>query len=70
MGLDPRSGMSDTPSKMLRAVKEIESVAPPNEWSLVSPDGRVWRQKPEELMQVLAQHHPLFQTPSFKDLKL
>lgn len=56
------------PAKVINAMLELEFIAPPNEWVLVAPDGRVWRQKPQELLQVLMPYHPLLQMPSFKDL--
>lgn len=62
------TGAEVDPAKMLNAMRELEFIAPPNEWVLVAPDGRVWRQKPDELLKVLMPYHPLLQMPSFKDL--
>lgn len=64
------TGVKIDPEKVINAMQKMEMIAPPNEWVLVAPDGRVWRQKPEELLKVLMPFHPLLQMPSFMDMKL
>ena len=63
------TGVEINPANVINAMRELEMIAPPNEWVLVAPDGRVWRQKPEDLLKVLMPFHPLLQMPSFKDMK-
>ena len=40
-------------------LKTLEKLKPNDEWWLAAPDGRVWKGRPEELLQVLLPHHPL-----------
>ena len=51
-----------SPPPRLDDLKEMERVMKelaPSAWMLLSPDGRAWKGKPEELLQVLMPHHPL-----------
>lgn len=45
--------------KIHQVVRELELVPRLTEWVLCSPDGKMWKGKPEELLQVLMPHHPL-----------
>jgi hypothetical protein len=49
------------------AARLIQSLPVNIEWMLVSPEGKVWKGKPMDLLPVLAQHHPLLQIPNFTD---
>jgi hypothetical protein len=42
-----------------RVVKDLEKLMLPDEWMLMSPDGRVWKGDVQKLILVLAPHHPL-----------
>lgn len=44
---------------MMRAMREVDLVAQPTEWTLIAPDGRVWRGDVQHMFMVLAPHHPL-----------
>lgn len=44
---------------MLHAMREIDLLPKNTEWMLVSPDGRMWKGEPTELLKVLMPHHPL-----------
>ena len=52
----------------LSAMQEVELLATPTDWILLSPDGKVWKGDPLKLLQVLMPHHPLLKTPSLKEL--
>lgn len=43
-----------------RAMREIDLLPRPTEWVLVSPDGKVWKAEPWDLLKVLMPYHPLF----------
>lgn len=51
-----------------KAVDAIEALPKPTEWMLASPDGRFWKGKPEELLNVLMPHHPLLKPMSLGEL--
>jgi hypothetical protein len=45
--------------EMLRAMREIELLQKQTDWMLVAPNGQMWKGKPDEVMSILAAHHPL-----------
>lgn len=48
-----------SPESFLRAMREAGLLDPaPSDWALIAPDGRVYKGRPEQLLPVLAQHHP------------
>lgn len=61
--------MSDTAStsvieplsldRMRQVMEELKFFRHPTEWMLISPDGKMWKANPEELLKVLRPHHPL-----------
>ena len=42
-----------------KVVDAVKTLQPDNDWMLASPDGRVWKGKPDKLLQVLIPYHPL-----------
>jgi len=44
---------------VLRAKDALEAATKDTEWFLVSPDGLTYKGSPQELIIVLAPHHPL-----------
>lgn len=54
---------SITIADLERAMREIDLLPKNTDWMLASPDGRAWKGKPEDLLRVLAQHHPLLTEP-------
>lgn len=58
-----------TIATLTRAMQAVGLSPTPDEWMLAAPDSRVWRGKPEEMMQVLAPYHPLLKPPSFMDMR-
>jgi hypothetical protein len=46
--------------------KTVEKIKPPEDkWMLISPTGNVYKGDAQQLMLVLAPHHPLLQLPKF-----
>lgn len=43
---------------IIRAKNLVDSIPKQIDWMLVSPDGRVWKGSPSELLSVISQHHP------------
>ncbi len=48
-----------TLDQLERAMREVGLVSAPTDWTLVSPDGRVWKGDVQHMFMVLAPHHPL-----------
>jgi hypothetical protein len=53
-----------TLDQMERAMREVGLLPKNNEWTLVSPDGKVWRGDVQHIFMVLAPHHPLLKPGS------
>lgn len=51
-----------------KAAALIESLPKQTDWMLAAPDGRIWKGKPEELLNVLMPHHPLLKPFSIGEL--
>lgn len=47
-----------------RAMREVDLLPKNDEWTLGSPDGKVWRGDVRHIFMVLAPHHPLLRTGS------
>lgn len=49
-----------TINDIIRAKNLVDSIPKQTDWMLASPDGRVWKGSPEELLMVISKHLPLF----------
>lgn len=61
------SGTTITLEAMLNAMRQVDLLPQPTEWTLLSPSGQVWRGTPEDLLQILLPHHPLLRPMSPMD---
>ena len=57
-----------TVEELKRVMQEIDLLPKLEDWILAAPDGRVFKGKPEELLQVLMPYHPLLKPRSIGEL--
>lgn len=56
-----------TVTEMRRIQHELSDLLPPvtAQWTLIAPDGRVWRGSVQQVFQALAPYHPILNRGGF-----
>jgi hypothetical protein len=53
-----------------KVMRDIDLLPKNTDWFLMSPDGRAWKGKPEEMLLILMPYHPLLRgMNAFNDAK-